>query len=132
MAVSMVRGRAGLTSTSNLATSGESSQARILAAIANSPGAAALEQFRAAGSSSERFLVLNGASSTGKTMWARCFSAHPELMQWFIGDTCGEPDLRAFKPSRHKPVLFDEATAETESEKVSANDDHAKHARKTS
>ena len=89
LAVSMDRGRAGLTSTSNLAASGEFSQARILAAMANSPGAAALEQFRAAGSSSERFLVLNGASSTGKTMWARCFSAHPELMQWFTGDTVG-------------------------------------------
>ena len=100
--------------------------------LKNSPDAAALEQSRAAGSSSQRFLVLNGASCTGKTMWARCLSTHPELMQCLNGDSCGEPDLRAYKLSRHKAVLFDEATAEKECEKVSANDDHAKHARNTS
>ena len=97
----------------------------------NSQDGAASEQSGAAGSSSQRLLVVNGASCMCKTK-GRCFTAPPGPIQWFHGVSRSEADLRAFQPGRHEPVIFDEATAEMESEKVSASDNHAKHSNKTS
>ena len=69
-----------------------------------------LEQF-ARIRSRYKFLVLQGESCTGKTIWAKWLFGNPELVLEVNYASCPEPDLREFKPLLHKGILFGEANA---------------------
>ncbi len=57
-------------------------------------------------------LVLRGQSCTGKTIWAKCLFDDSQAVLEIICASCPEPDLRDFRPSTHKAILFDDASAE--------------------
>ena len=57
-----------------------------------------------------KFLVVVGASRTGKTVWCKWILDDPELVFETNCANCPEPDLRDFKPLKHKAILFDEAS----------------------
>ena len=59
-----------------------------------------------------KFLVLHGASCTGKTVWAKFLFEDPDLVLEINCASCPEPDLREFRPMLHKGILIDEASAE--------------------
>jgi hypothetical protein len=58
------------------------------------------------------FLVLVGASCTGKTVWAKWIFGDTELVLEVNCASCPEPDLREFRPLKHKGILFDEASCQ--------------------
>lgn len=67
-----------------------------------------LDQF-AAVRSRYKFLVVEGASQTGKSVWCRWLFGCPDLVLETNCAACPEPDLRKFNPLVHKGILFDEA-----------------------
>ena len=56
------------------------------------------------------FLVLVGASCTGKTVWAMRVFGDPLVVLEVNCASCPEPDLREFRPLLYKGILFDEAS----------------------
>ena len=56
------------------------------------------------------FLVLEGASCTGKTFFAKWMDGDPKYC-YECNCACSEdPDLRAFDPLLHRTILFDEGS----------------------
>ena len=59
----------------------------------------------------QRFLVLEGPSCTGKTVYATTLAEVGRTLELNCASTV-EPDLRAFRPDLHTCVVFDEASCE--------------------
>ena len=57
-------------------------------------------------------MVLVGSSCTGKTVWAKwIFGDEQNVLE--VNCACSpEPDLREFRPLKHKGILFDEASCQ--------------------
>jgi len=55
-----------------------------------------------------KFLVVTGASQTGKTVWAKHITGNPQEVYYVNCAQCPEPDLRGLTIN-HKVVLLDEA-----------------------
>ncbi len=58
-----------------------------------------------------KFLVVTGASQTGKTVWAFHITGNQEVVFYVNCAQCPEPDLREMR-RHHKVVLLDEASPE--------------------
>ena len=56
-----------------------------------------------------RFLVIEGASQTGKTYFVKWMLGDPERVYETNCAACPEPELRDFKALYHQVILFDEA-----------------------
>ena len=57
-----------------------------------------------------KFLVIEGASQTGKTVFVKWMLGNPDRVYETNCAACPEPDLRAFKALVHQTILFDEAS----------------------
>ena len=58
------------------------------------------------------FLVVEGASGTGKTVWVKWLLGDPSLVHECNCASCPEPELRQYDALVHKLILFDEASPE--------------------
>ena len=55
------------------------------------------------------FLVVEGPSGTGKTVWVKWMLGNPDVVFECNCAACPEPDLRGFNSLTHQVILFDEA-----------------------
>ena len=59
-----------------------------------------------------RFLVIEGQSKTGKTVFTKWITGNPDRVFETNCACCPEPDLREFRSLFHDTILFDEAAPE--------------------
>ena len=60
----------------------------------------------------QRFLVLDGPSRTGKTLYCTALRGRRLTVDVNCAGVTTEPDLRSFRPGHHAALLFDEASAQ--------------------
>ena len=57
-----------------------------------------------------KFLVIEGASGTGKTYFTKWMLGNPDKVLEVNCASCPEPEIREFKALHHQVILFDEAS----------------------